>query len=73
MANEVVIDMATALQNEGIATHISRQLAPAYPSPFEVLGDEYAFVRAYNAVAEEDMQIPWPAIHERMPGKEIPW
>lgn len=33
--NEVVIDMTTALQNEGIATHISHQLTTRYPSPFE--------------------------------------
>lgn len=134
MLNEIVMDMTMALQNEGIATHISHQLKARYPSPLEwllyvvdfepvvrlyinemnkllaiaqthptgeaydaiyrdiaslcyqkkgfnivgatmameieselgrealantVSGDAYAFVRAYNSVAEEDMRIRW--------------
>lgn len=35
MENEVVIDMLIALQNEDMATYISHQLNPRYPSPFE--------------------------------------
>jgi hypothetical protein len=35
MKNEVVIDMLIVLQNEGIATYISHELEPVYPSPFE--------------------------------------
>ncbi len=35
MQNEIVMDMMTALQNEGMATYISHQLARRYPSPFE--------------------------------------
>jgi hypothetical protein len=33
--NEIVIDVLTVLQNEGMATHISHQMNPKYPSPFE--------------------------------------
>jgi hypothetical protein len=50
MANEVIIDMLMALQNEGIATHISHQLNTRYPSPFEwflYLVDQKPVVRLY--------------------------
>jgi hypothetical protein len=50
MANEVVIDMLMALQNEGIATHISHQLNATYSSPFEwflYLIDQKPIVRLY--------------------------
>jgi hypothetical protein len=33
--NEIIIDVLTVLQNEGIATHISRRMNPEYPTPFE--------------------------------------
>lgn len=33
--NEIVIDVLTVLQNEGIATHISHRMSPQYPTPFE--------------------------------------
>jgi hypothetical protein len=50
MENEVVIDMLIALQNEGMATYISYELNPVYPSPFEwyiyLVGRE-AVVRMY--------------------------
>lgn len=36
--NEVVIDMTTALQNEGIATHISHQLTTRYPYEEPIIG-----------------------------------
>lgn len=48
--NEVVIDMLIALQNEGIATHVSHELAEQYPSPFEwflYLVDQKPVVRWY--------------------------
>ncbi len=33
--NEIIIDVLTVLQNEGIATHISHRMNPEYPTPFE--------------------------------------
>jgi hypothetical protein len=54
--NEVVIDILIALQNEGIATHISYQLSSTYPSPFEwflYLIDQKPIVQAYiNGINE---------------------
>lgn len=50
MENEIVIDMLIALQNEGMATHISHQLNPRYPSPFEwffYVVDQEPVVRLY--------------------------
>lgn len=50
MQNEVVIDMLIALQNEGMATYISHQLNPRYPSPFEwflYAVDQESAVRLY--------------------------
>jgi hypothetical protein len=33
--NEIIVDVLTVLQNEGIATHISHRMNPEYPTPFE--------------------------------------
>jgi hypothetical protein len=48
--NEIVIDVLSVLQNEGIATYISHQLSSKYPTPFEwfiYLIDKEPLVRWY--------------------------
>ncbi|MGD2027382.1 MAG: hypothetical protein PVI99_06155 [Anaerolineales bacterium] len=63
--NEIVLDVLSVLQNEGVATYISHQMMLDYPTPFEwfvYLVDRESIVRIYlgelNEILEEGSPPP---------------
>jgi hypothetical protein len=63
--NEIVIDLLSVLQNEGLATYTSYRLNPKYPTPFEwfiYLIDNKSVVRFYlgklNGILEDGSPPP---------------